>query len=64
VTNYKYHDGTNVPQPKLGIDHPPLSGSCGKTPPPTFSGGEISRLLHPTTTFTNFCYVIGPVYVR
>ncbi len=24
MTNYKYHDGTNVPQPKLGINHHPL----------------------------------------
>jgi hypothetical protein len=68
ATNYKYHDGTNAPQPKLGINHPPLGGYCGTTPPPTFSGGEtiglLHPLLHPITTFIDFCYVIGPVYVH
>ncbi len=61
------NDGTNVPQPKLGIDHLPLGGSCGTIPPLAFSGGETSGLLHPllhpTTILTNFCYVIGPIYV-
>jgi hypothetical protein len=67
VTNYKYHDVTNVPQPKSGINHPPLGDSCGTTPLPTCSGGETSGflcpLLHPTTTLTDLCYVIKLFYV-
>jgi len=56
----------NVPQLGLGVDHPPLGGSCGIVPPLAFSGGETSRLFcpspPPTITFANLCYVMVNIY--
>jgi hypothetical protein len=47
ATDYGNCDGTNVPHLELGIDQPPLGGSCSITPPLESFGGELGGLFPP-----------------